>query len=301
MNGGDLDLTVDGDDRLDRFVARAVPHLSRRHLHTLIASGQVRVNGRRARKGDALRRGDRVRIAADAISTMTPLPQPDLPVAVLATGDGWVAVDKPAGMPSVAQRATDRDTVSNFLAGRFPETVGHAAGRGIECGVAHRLDTATSGVLLAARNSGAYDSLRQQFASGLVRKQYRAVVAGEIGDGGEIALALRSKPGERARVEVAAADARGARRAVTTWRRLATAGGCSELEIEIRTGVRHQIRAHLAAAGHPIIGDTMYGGRPAARLYLHAAEISFTSPAEQRAVTVASPLPDAFRVIGRSS
>lgn len=287
-------LVVDCGDRLDRFLARALPHLSRHHLRELLAMGQVRVNHRRARKGERVNAGDVVLLSADVVETRTLRGQSDLPIAILAEDDGWVAVDKPAGIPSVAQRVTDLGTVSNYLVARYPETAALDVDRAVEGGVVHRLDTATSGVLLAARDSATHRSLRRQFSAHSVRKLYRAVVVGAVGRGGEISRPIRSRGDAAERVEVVDAQTAGARPAVTAYRPLHCGQRYSALEIEIRTGVRHQIRAHLAAIGHPVLGDALYGGGGEARLFLHASELSFTAPHSGEPVTVRSPLPPEF-------
>ena len=291
------DFVVRTDDRLDRFLRKALPHLSQSHLRNLLEERRVLLNDRRARKGNHVRAGDVVRVDTEAAATRALRGQAALPVAILVEDADWLGLDKPAGMPSVAQRVTDLGTVSNFLVARFPETA-TVAPRGIESGVAHRLDSATSGVLLAARTAIAYDALRSQFAHGSVRKIYRAVVEGRVAEAGRISQPIRTRPSDRTRVEVTAENMPGVRRAVTHYRPLTQEGRFTTMEIEIPTGVRHQIRAHLASVGHPILGDELYGGSPAARLYLHALSVTFAAPTSGRPTTVEAPLPSGFAAPG---
>src|SRR5262249_1213781 len=141
-------------------------------------------NGRRGRKGQTLTRGDVVR-ADPTLWQRRLMPQPHLAVTILYADTALVAVDKPAGMPAIARRADDRGTVANYLLGHYPEM--HAvSGSLLEAGLVHRLDTATSGVLLAARSAAAWRDLRAQFRRRRVDKLYLALVAGEVRDRGSI-------------------------------------------------------------------------------------------------------------------
>lgn len=278
--------------RVDHFLRTALPHLSLRSIRAIVADGQVRLNGRRARKGDRVRAGDVVLIDAAWCDIRSLRDQADLAVPILAETADWVGLDKPAGMPSVAQRVLDVDTVSNFLAGRFPETASIAPS--VECGVVHRLDTATSGVLLAARAPRAYQALRAQFAAHAVRKTYRVLVEGRVGAPGRVAAPIRAAPTDSRRVEIARPGERGARPAETSFRPLAAFADFSSLEVEIQSGVRHQVRIHLASVGHPVVGDELYGRGGEERLFLHAQAVSFADPSTGEPVRVTAPLPAEF-------
>jgi len=284
-------LEVDAPQRLDHFLCRRLPHLSRRHLQSLIGAGDVRVNGRRAtKKGIHLRIGDTVTLARQWVAVRSVQPQPELALPVLYEDADLAAIDKPAGLASVAQRVTDRDTVANLVAALYPETAALAGGA-TESGIVHRLDTATSGVLLVARTAAAHTEMRRQFAEHLVEKEYRAVVGGRVESAGTIAHPLVGKSGDPSRMVIADTDTPGARAAETRIRPLRSDAQSTLLEVHITTGARHQIRAHLAAVGHPIVGDSRYGGTPAARLMLHACEVRFSHPATRDAATIRSPTP----------
>jgi 23S rRNA pseudouridine1911/1915/1917 synthase len=161
----------------------------------------------------------------------------------------------------------------------------------------HRLDTDTSGLLLAARTDAAHAMLRAQFSGRAVDKGYLALVAGEIHAGGEIALPLLHDPGDPRRMQAASdsayAEEHGARPAVTLFTPVERRGGFTLLDVEIPTGVMHQIRAHLAFIGHPLAGDLLYGGPGLpglSRHFLHAARLAFAHPDGSRA-RYESPLP----------
>lgn len=301
----DTFVVEDGDCvRLDQFLVRHLRDWSRRQARRAIDAGAVLVNGRPGRKGQALRPGDVVH--AERAVERDLLPQPDLALPVLYADGAVIAVDKPAGMPTIALGADDRDTVVNFLLGRYPE-LGGIGGAPFEAGLAHRLDTATSGVLVAGRTGEAWRRLRAQFRDRQVDKLYLALVVGDVRRGGALAAPIAHRP-RRPREMWACpqperARALRARPAFTRYRPLRRARTATLLAVRIATGVRHQIRVHLASIGHPVLGDTLYGDAPtssaAPRLLLHAARLAFAHPTDARRVIIRSPLPNDFAAVLR--
>jgi 23S rRNA pseudouridine1911/1915/1917 synthase len=281
--------------RLDVFLSRHLsslaPALSRREIAELITSSQVRVNGRPGKKGARVHAGD-------TISAPAALPFPAnaaLAIRAVYTDDALVVLDKAAGIPSVALRHLETETAANFLAARFPETL-TAGPRPRECGLLHRLDTATSGLLLAARTPDAYASLREQFRARTVEKQYLAVVEGYLPSSGQLTSRL-APSGPRGRHMQVVTHGQG-QEANTAYVPLAMSERYTLLQVTITTGVRHQIRVHLAALDHPIVGDTHYGTlHEAPRLYLHAEALAFTSPATGQRVRCTSPAPQDFATL----
>lgn len=280
------ELAVGVPSRLDHFLRTALPHLSRRILSELTATGRIRINGSPARKGSSVRPGDRVQVGADLVAVTCLRPQAQPPLPILYVDDHLVAIDKPCGMPSVAQSVLEVGTAANFLIGAFPET---AALDRLEAGFVHRLDTATSGALLAARSPAAHSALRAAFRRREVVKRYCAMVDGAVNASGICRGTIRNKPGDPRRVEVVDADpSEVSRAAETVYRPVARFGTHTLLEVEIRSGARHQVRAHLAALGYPIAGDDLYGGSGADRLMLHASEIELTHPISGEAMLIAA-------------
>jgi len=247
-----------------------------------IAEGRVRVDGRRAAKGAPVRAGSRV--AVELPPADAPAPQPDLPLRIVFSDEQMIVADKPAGMPTHPLKPGETGTAANALVARFPELsgVGPAPREG---GVVHRLDTDTSGLLLAARTPAAHATLRAQFAARTVEKGYLALVAGEIHAPGEVSLPLAHDPADPRRMRAASdpewAALHDARPAVTRYRPLEQRGGFTLLEVEIPTGVMHQIRAHLAFIGHPLAGDALYRGPGLpglSRHFLHAFRLGLVHP-----------------------
>lgn len=292
-------------DRLDKAVARLFG-VSRGRAMDWIAEGRVRVDGKRAPKGAPAAPGARITVTLPPPDQ--PVPEPDLAIRIIHADGAVVVADKPAGMPSHPLKPGEKGTAANALVGRFPE-LAQVGPQLREGGLVHRLDTDTSGVLLAARTNAAHAMLRAQFAARTVEKGYLALVSGEIHAGGEIALPLFHDPRDPRRM-LAASDAEyaeehGARPALTRFAPVERRGGFTLLDVEIATGVMHQIRAHLSFIGHPLAGDELYGGPPLPRLdrhFLHAARLGFAHPDGSRA-RYESPLPaelrEAWESLGR--
>ena len=289
MNGPLDERLVPADapaERLDKAVARLFG-VSRGRAMDWISEGRVRVDGRRAPKSHPAPPGSR--ISVDRPPPDQPVPQPELAIRIVHADAHVVVADKPAGMPSHPLKPGETGTAANALVGRFPElaAVGPSPREG---GLVHRLDTDTSGLLLAARTNTAHALLRAQFTARTVEKGYLALVAGELHAGGEIALPLAHDPQDARKMRAAGdadyAEALGARPALTSFVPIERRSGFTLVEVEIATGVMHQIRAHLAFIGHALAGDALYGGSEVpglSRHFLHAARLGFAHPDGTRA------------------
>ncbi len=297
MSSSDERVVVEAD-RLDKAVARLFG-VSRGRAMGWIAEGRVRIDGKRAPKGARVDKG--ARISVDMPPPDQPAPQPELPIRIVHADAFVVVADKPAGMPSHPLKPGERGTAANALVARFPELAG-VGPHPREGGLVHRLDTDTSGLLLAARTEAAHTLLREQFTARTVEKGYLALVAGELHAGGEIALPLAHEgPKMRAVSDPEFAEEHGARPALTLFTPLERRRGFTLLEVQIPTGVMHQIRAHLAFIGHPLAGDTLYGGPSLpglARHFLHAARLGLAHPDGSRARFESALPPDLADVVG---
>jgi 23S rRNA pseudouridine1911/1915/1917 synthase len=287
---------AEAGERVDLFVGKKLS-LSRAKLKALFESGAVRVDGRKAKKGQTVAEGQRVEVEVPDEGPRAPMPQPELPLTVLREVGALVFVDKPAGLPVHPLEAGEKGTVANALVARWPE-LAEASADPREAGLVHRLDIETSGVLLAAKNRDTWTALRAQFSTGgEAVKLYLALVEGPIADEGEIELALAQHGG---RVRPALPSDTDARPARSEFRVLSREGDRSLVEVRIFTGVMHQVRAHLAAIGAPIVGDALYEGAAEPRLsrfFLHAASLEVSNPENGERVRVESPLPDSLRAL----
>jgi 23S rRNA pseudouridine1911/1915/1917 synthase len=267
--------------RLDLFLAERL-RLSRGSARRLLASGAVRIGGRTLAEGDkglALRAGERVLVSlavrADAERIA---PEPDAALWVLAHGPGWLAVDKPAGIPVHPLAAGERGTLLSAVAARHPELQGIGEG-GLRSGVVHRLDVDTSGAMLIATDAAQWQRLRAAFSEHRVEKRYRAIALGRVAADGEIELPLVIARHRPAFVRAAQPGDAAARRTVTRWRVVEPLRGATLVEVRTVTGFLHQVRATLAHLGHPLAGDRRYAPdgdeTGATRHMLHAADLRF--------------------------
>jgi len=282
-------LTVGADaagKRVDLFVGEQLK-LSRAKLKALFEAEKVRVAGRKAKKGLTVTEGQLVEVDVELDVDVSVVPEPSLALEVLHVDEQLIFVNKPARQAVHPLEAGERGTVANALVARYPECA--AAGADVrECGFCQRLDLETSGVLLAARDRETWEAMREQISEGAADKRYLALVTGPLADEGEIEVQL-----EHAGDHVRPSFTEG-REARSEFKVVARAGEYTLVDVRIFTGVLHQVRAHLAAIGAPIVGDVLYGGKSEpglTRFWLHAASLTVKHPKTKQALTVRAPLP----------
>lgn len=276
--------------RVDLFVGEQL-RLSRAKLKALFEAEAVRVDGRKVKKGLAVAEGQRVELEVEELGSSAATADATLEVTVLFEDDALIFVDKPARMPSQPLKPGELGAVANALASKYPG-IELVSDDPREAGLCHRLDVETSGVLLAAKTRAAWQAMRAQFSSDSrdLDKRYLALVSGPLADEGEIDLPL-AHHGDSVRPAVTGVDARDAR---SEFKVLERVGDLALVEVRILTGVLHQVRAHLAAVGAPIVGDELYGGRAVeglTRFFLHAKSLAVAHPSTGLRVKVESPLP----------
>lgn len=288
-------------ERLDRAVS-VLWHCSRGESAALVAAGAVRVNGAVGRgRAVRLREGDELAVAHEALAgrrAAGPQPESGVAVAVVHEDEHVVVVDKPAGLVVHPGAGRATGTLCSGLLARYPEMAG--VGERSRPGIVHRLDAGTSGLLVAARSPRAYESLLGQLAERSVRRCYEAVCWGAVGDDRGVIDAPVGRSGRRRTHMAVTEQGRAARTFYEVRRRYLRPASVSHLCCRLETGRTHQIRVHLAAIGHPLVGDEAYGGgadgagaalrldRPA----LHAAALGFRHPRDGRAVEFESALPE---------
>lgn len=286
----------DGAPRLDLLVAQRLG-LSRSQAATLIANGHVEVDGRRERAAFRAAREARIAVDVPPPPGREVLPE-QLPVSVVFEDEHLIVVDKAAGMVVHPAPGNWTGTLVNALKGRGQ---GLAEGAATErAGLVHRLDKDTSGLMVVAKTDQALRVLSKAIAERRVTRRYAALSWGHLADDAvSVDRPIGRDPNDRVRMAVVATG-RPARTDVT---RLARFASTDLLRCQLHSGRTHQIRVHLAAIGHPVVGDDAYGGGgarkvvglPPKRHFLHAAWLAFQHPMSGEAMDFRSPLPDALR------
>jgi 23S rRNA pseudouridine1911/1915/1917 synthase len=310
VEGPSREVTVDAEydgARLDTFLAALLPDRSRSQIQRLIKDGLVATGApglSGARGAGALRASTPVRtgqtFAVELPEPVAPHAAPeDLPLAILYEDADLVVLDKPAGMVVHPAAGHESGTLVNALLHHVDDLSG--IGGELRPGIVHRLDRGTSGVMVVAKHDKAHQELARQFHDREVEKDYIALVWGVVQAGRRIDAPIGRDPSNRQKMST---RARRARTAVTRVTKAEHLKGVSLLSVAIATGRTHQIRVHLSAIGHPIVGDPAYGGvhrrvahdlRAVQRLerpFLHAARLAFAHPADGRRMEFRSPLPD---------
>ncbi|MBC7261563.1 MAG: RluA family pseudouridine synthase [Chloroflexi bacterium] len=279
-----------GGQRVDSYIAKAVPDLSRSFVQKLLEEGRITIAGRVPKASYKVEAGD-------VIAVRVPPPEPvelqpeEIPLTIVYEDGDIVVVDKPAGMVVHPAHGHYSGTLVNALLARCPDLEG--IGGELRPGIVHRLDKDTSGLLVVAKNDRAYRHLQQQFKQRLVHKTYIALAEGILeATHGIIEAPIGRDPQQRKRMAVLP---HGGREACTEYRVVEYFPQHTLVEAEPITGRTHQIRLHFAFIGHPIAGDRVYGFRkqklPLQRQFLHAARLSFTLPGTGQPVEFTSPLP----------
>lgn len=284
--------------RLDRFLAAVLGTISRSQIQRLIKEGHVLVDGRPAKANLPLKTGQAIAVNVPEPVASAVAPEP-LPIPILYQDEDIVVVDKPAGMVVHPAAGHATGTLVNGLL----HSVDDLSGIGGEKrpGIVHRLDKGTSGLMVVAKHDAAHEALAQQFHDRQVDKEYIALVWGEVQSGRRIDTPIGRDPENRKKMS---ARARRSREAVTRVVRTEPFTRALTLAVvSIHTGRTHQIRVHLSAIGHPVVGDALYGGvhrrvpgdlRAVTRLerpFLHAARLAFRHPVDERRMEFTSPLP----------
>ena len=293
----------DGDGaRLDVFLTSVLSGHSRSQIQRLIKEGNVRVAGREAKANQPVKIGQE--IAVDVPAPIEAAPRPEaLPLPIVYQDSDLIVVDKPAGMVVHPAAGHETGTLVNALLHHVDDLSGIGGEK--RPGIVHRLDRGTSGLIVIAKHDAAHEELSRQFHDREVEKEYVALVWGEVMAGRRIDAPIGRDAGNRKKMSSAPARVRRSREAVTRIVRAEHFGRVLTLaSVAIYTGRTHQIRVHLSAIGHPIVGDPLYGGvhrrvpgdiravRHLERPFLHAARLAFTHPGDRRRMEFTSDLPD---------
>jgi len=283
--------------RIDNYLLRILKGVPKSHVYRVLRSGEVRVNSGRVRPEYRLKPGDRVRLPPIRIAERKPQTPKTLSLPVVYEDEALLIIDKPSGVAVHGGSGVSYGVIESLRAER-PQA------KFLE--LAHRLDRDTSGLLIVAKKRSALTALHAMLREGTVEKVYLAVAKGVPSriefDIKEALHKYVTSQGER-RVAVR----EGGKSAVTKVRVVKSGDAASLLELRLLTGRTHQIRVHLAHAGHPILGDDKYGDFPlnhelkVKRLMLHASSLSFSHPLSGAALAFRSPLPEEIKSFVKSN
>ena len=299
MNERTFTVAEDGEHtRLDVFLVSVLPEQSRSQIQRLIKEGRVLLEGRAVKPNQAVRLGQQVSVAIP--EPVEPEPRPEaLPLTILYQDHDLIVIDKPAGMVVHPAAGHASGTLVNALLHHVDDLSGIGGEK--RPGIVHRLDRGTSGLMVVAKHDSAHEELARQFREREVEKEYVALVWGEVNAGRRIDAPIGRDTANRKKMS---ARARRSREAVTRIVRAERVHPMLTLaRVAIHTGRTHQIRVHLSAIGHPIVGDPLYGGihrrvpgdvkavTHLERPFLHAARLAFRHPSEGRRMEFESNLP----------
>ena len=292
--------STEAGQRLDRYLAGLLTDRSRTYIQQLIESGVIQVNGRTSKPGYALRAGDEIQIDLSAASGQEQQVKPQsLPLEVVYEDSDLLIINKAPGMVVHPAPGHYEDTLVNALLAYYPDL--QAFDTDHRPGIVHRLDRDTSGLLIVAKNAHAQAVLIEQMQRHEVVKRYLALAEGVISlDQGSIDAPIRRDPRHRQQMAITATGSREAR---THFRVLERFAHHTLLQLQLETGRTHQIRVHLKAIGHPVVGDTTYGsgnvirGSRLRRQFLHAYQLQFAHPITGKPLEFEAPLPDDLQIV----
>lgn len=288
----------DSGKRLDLLVASRISGCSRSIAASLIRNGKIRVQGGVKKPGYRTRPGDEICGTVPPPEPVSFKPEP-IPINILYEDNDIIVINKPPGIVVHPAPGHYSGTLVNALLYHCPWLEG--IGGEIRPGIVHRLDKDTSGVMVVAKNDGAHQNLSLQFKSRRIKKKYLALVYGRMeSESGRVVLPIGRHPVDRKKMST---HSRKSRMAETTWQVRKRFARATLVEIHLKTGRTHQIRVHFAAIKHPVVGDSVYGGRKAGkrteydlfgsvpRQMLHAWRLQFAHPKTQKILCFEAPIP----------
>lgn len=285
--------------RLDLFLREKIKNLSRAQIQKVIKEGKVLVNGQPVKASHKLKLGDLVEFSYEEHPAEIDLRPEKIDFGVIYEDDQILVINKPSGLVVHPGAGIRSGTLVNGLLACYPEISG--VGSPARPGIVHRLDKETSGLMVVARTQAAYQSLRQQFEDRTVKKTYLALALGRFKEKkGTIDLPIGRHVHHREKISV---RTRKPKIAITHYEVLEEFKETTFLALKPVTGRTHQLRVHLSATGHPLAGDSRYGGsgqkqrKKYARLFLHAWKLSFEHPATGERLEFECPLPTELEAV----
>ena len=281
-------------ERLDAFLARSVPELTRSAAQKLIEQGAVLRCGKPGKKNDKLNMDDRIDVTIPEPKEVDIQPT-EMALDIVYEDEDVVVINKPKGLVVHPAAGHQDDTLVNGLLYAMGDELSGINGE-LRPGIVHRIDKDTSGLLAVAKNDFAHRILASQLKDHTMARTYEAIVCGSFReDSGTVNAPIGRHPSDRKKMCV---TERNSKEAVTHWEVIARYRGYTHIRCRLETGRTHQIRVHMAHIGHPILGDTVYGHKKPElgqdSQCLHAGALCFRHPRDERPVMVFAPLPEYF-------
>ena len=284
-------------ERLDAFVARVCPELSRSAAQRLIEEGCIKRNGKPGKKNDKLNEGDEVSVTVPEPREVDIVAK-EIPLDIVYEDEDLLVINKPKGLVVHPAAGHQDDTLVNGLLYALGDDLSGINGE-LRPGIVHRIDKDTSGLLAVAKNDLAHAVLASQLKDHTMARTYEAIVCGSFReDSGTVDAPIGRHPSDRKKMTV---TERNSKHAVTHWEVIARYRGYTHIRCRLETGRTHQIRVHMAHIGHPILGDLVYGRKKPelgqSSQVLHAGALCFRHPRDGRPVMVFAPLPEYFEQV----
>ena len=284
-------------ERLDAFVARVCPDLSRSAAQRLIEEGCVTRNGKPGKKNDKLNLGDEISVTVPEPKEVDIVAK-EIPLDIVYEDEDLLVINKPKGLVVHPAAGHQDDTLVNGLLYALGDDLSGINGE-LRPGIVHRIDKDTSGLLAVAKNDLAHTVLASQLKDHTMARTYEAIVCGSFReDSGTVDAPIGRHPSDRKKMTV---TERNSKHAVTHWEVIARYRGYTHIRCRLETGRTHQIRVHMAHIGHPILGDMVYGRKKPdlgqSSQVLHAGALCFQHPRDGRPVMVFAPRPDYFEQV----
>ncbi len=281
-------------ERLDAYLARVAPNMSRSGAQKLIEQGNVLRNGRKPKKNDKLSAGDEISVTIPEPVPTDIIPR-EMPLEIVYEDEDVLVINKPKGLVVHPAAGHLDDTLVNGLMYAMGDNLSGINGE-LRPGIVHRIDKDTSGLLAVAKNDYAHTMLASQLKDHSMARTYEAIVCGSFReDSGTVDAPIGRHPSDRKKMCI---NERNGRRAVTHWEVVKRYPGYTHVRCKLETGRTHQIRVHMASIGHPILGDTVYGHKKKElgqdSQCLHAGALCFAHPRDGRPILVYAPLPEYF-------
>lgn len=284
-------------ERLDAFLARSVADLTRSAAQKLLDQGCVTRNGRPGKKNDKLETGDQIALTLPEVKEVE-IPPTEMALDIVYEDEDVLVINKPKGLVVHPAAGHQEDTLVNGLLYARKDSLSGINGE-LRPGIVHRIDKDTSGLLAVAKNDFAHRILASQLKDHTMARTYELIVCGTFRESsGTVDAPIGRHPSDRKKMCV---TQRNSKQAITHWEVITQYRGYAHVRCRLETGRTHQIRVHMAHIGHPILGDTVYGHKKAElgqkTQCLHAGQLCFQHPRDQRPILVFAPLPEYFQAV----